>query len=149
MATLISDITKLSLLNPTVFEEDSFTFLQYYQTVQDWYIYDSHELGLTAVTSLANNFTSFHRTVPFPKNPLAKDFWSTIPLGVFRYKMLADGSFYLNETVHKVPGYIVEGIYWSNGFVYVVRDGEKLIQVKLFITKETKEIQLYPDISSL
>ena len=149
MATLMNDITKLSLLQPTMFEEDSFTFLQYYQFFQDWYIYDSHELGLNVVTSLVNNFTSFHGTVPFPKNPLAKDFWSTIPLGIFRYKMLDTGSFFLNETVQKVPGYIVEGIYWSNGFVYVVRDDQKIVQLKLFISKETKEIQLYPDISSL
>jgi hypothetical protein len=149
MATLINDITKLSLLEPTMFEEDSFSFLQYYQYSQDWYVYDSHELGLNVVQSLANNFTAFHGTVPFPKNPLAKDFWSTIPLGIFRYKMLADGSCYLTQTVQKVPGYIVEGIYWSNGFVCVVRDDDKLIQVKLFISKQTKEIQLYPDTSSL
>ena len=149
MATLINDIKKLSLLQPTMFEEDSYTFLQYYEYSQDWYVYDSHQLGLKVVESLANNFASFHGTVPFPKNPLAKDFWSTIPLGIFRYKMLANGSFYLVETVQKVPGYIVEGIYWSNGFVCVVRDEQQIVQIKLFITKQTKEIQLYPDISSL
>jgi hypothetical protein len=63
--------------------------------------------------------------------------------------MLDTGLFFLNETVQKVPGYIVEGIYWSNGFVCVVRDDQKIVQLKLFISKQTKEIQLYPDISSL
>lgn len=149
MATLINDVKKLALLEPTMFEEDSFSLLQYYQLSQDWYVYDSHELGLNTVELLANKFTAFHGTVPFPKNPLAKDFWSTIPLGVFRYRMLADGSPSLVDTYLDTPGYIVEGIYWGNGFVYVVRDKDQLVQIKLSISKETKEIQLYPDVSSL
>jgi hypothetical protein len=42
------------------------------------------------------------------------------------------------------PGYIVEGMYWDNGFFYLVRDQDKIIQSKMFIDLETKQRAAYP-----
>jgi hypothetical protein len=149
MATLINDIEKIQLLDSTIYEEESYTFLQYYQYAKDWYTYDSNELGISTLKSVANTFTSFHGAVDFPHNDLAKDFWSSIPLGIFRYKMLSDGSPYLVDSIKHSNGYIVEGVYWNNGFVYLVRDKFELLQIKLFIDQKTKETQRYPDTISL
>ena len=55
-----------------------------------------------------------------------------------------------NMTIHtsflkKQPGYIVEGIYWLNGFAYQVRNNKFLLEVNLFIDQETKVKYNYPE----
>lgn len=144
MVQTVISIDNLSSLNSTLFEDDSYGFLSF-NCFGDWFIYDSDELGLENTKALANNFMAFHGKILFPKNDLAESFWSAVPLGIFRYKMLDDGSAYLVDSYKKISGYIVEGAYWVNGFAYLVRDGEQIIQIKLFVDKHTKEIQMYPD----
>lgn len=160
MVSTIYNVDKISSLDATLYEDDSYGFLASIQSdpIVNWYIYDSDQLGVPVVSSLANSFMAFHGKISFPLhlqnnqnyNQYTKDgYWSAVPLGVFRYKMLSDGSPYLVDTVKHVPGYIVEGVYWLNGFVYLVRDDNKIIQLKLFVDHSTKDIQLYPDIQSL
>jgi len=60
--------------------------------------------------------------------------------------MLSTGLPYLIDSYKDVPGYIVEGVYWVNGFVYLVKDDNSIIQIKLFVDHKTKNIQLYPDV---
>lgn len=157
MPNTVYRVDQICDMNPTLYEEDSYDFLAVNQFA-DWYIYDSDQLGLPSVLSLANTFMAFHGKVSFPwflknspsfKQYVEDGYWSSIPLGIFRYKMLSDGSPYLLSTVKNIPGYIVEGVYWLNGFVYLVRDEHEIIQLKLFMDKTTKEIQLYPDVHSL
>jgi len=57
--------------------------------------------------------------------------------------LLADGSSYIVENSSK-EGYIVEGMYWSNGFFYRVKDKEKTIQLKLFVDSTTRYYHSYP-----
>jgi hypothetical protein len=149
MAELILNVDSISKLDPTLYEEDSYGFLAVNQ-FSNWYIYDSDEIGLDTTKALVNNFMAFHGKIYFPKNQKIVDsFWSAIPLGIFRYKMLHDGTCDLVNDYRKIPGYIVEGAYWTNGFFYLVRDQDSIIQIKLFLDKDTKEIQLYPDVSKL
>lgn len=143
MSKTVVTIEALSQLEASLYEEESYSFLAA-NCFADWFIYSSDELGLENTKALANNFMSLHGNILFPKNELAESFWSPVPLGVFRYKMLENGKPYLVDSFKHVDGYIVEGAYWANGFVYLVRDDNKIIQIKLFIDKKTKEIQLYP-----
>ena len=142
----IVTVETISNLEANWYEEDSYGFLLENQ-FGDWHIYDSDQIGLDAAKALANNFMAFHGTVYFPqKNELVETFWTPIPLGVFRYKMLSTGLPYLIDSYKDVPGYIVEGVYWVNGFVYLVKDDNSIIQIKLFVDHKTKNIQLYPDV---
>lgn len=134
----------------TVYEEDSYTFLQYYQYAQDWIVYDSDALGIKTTCFLIDHFSAFHGKILFPDKEIIDDsFWSSIPLGIFRFKLLEDMSCGLATKINKVPGYIVEGSYWNNGFYYLVRDADQIIQAKLFIDQYTKTVRDYPDPSKL
>lgn len=137
-----------------LFEEDSYFFLQEYQNVKKWYIYDSKEMDISTIKALVNQFVSFHAKIPFSsditqhfsKDQISSRYWSTVPIGTFSYKMTSDGFFYLIDSIKEVPGYLVQGAYWDNGFVYMVKDKTEVLQIKLFIDEETKNIHAYPDI---
>jgi len=131
-------------------EESSFRFLSDLQIYKNWYIYTSKEHPLSAIRDLANLFCYSHGMVSLdPKADITDEdiqyFWSSVPLGVFRYKMLSDGSCSSVSFLDKTPGYIVEGVYWLNGFVYVVRNKDFLLEVNLFIDDKTKVRYNYPD----
>jgi len=143
-------IERLAGLEPSLYEEDSYHFLQYYQSSKDWYAYDSDSLGINTVVALANTFCAFHGKISFPDTADIKDtYWSTVPLGVFKFKLLADMSCGLALPANKTPGYIVTGVYWENGFTYVVYDNDKIIQVKLYVDQYTKRTRDYPEVSYL
>lgn len=137
-------IESTSLLTPTFYEEDSFEFLIFYQSYKDWIIYDSEQIGYDVVYSLATNFINFHGKIPFPEDVIEDSYWSVVPLGLFRYKMLQDGSYDIVDPPTDNLGYIVEGMYWFNGFFYLVKDNEKIIQIKLFIDSDTQAFNGYP-----
>lgn len=140
-------VKTLPLQEQTMYEEDSYYFLQYYQSFQDWHIYDSDHLGVPTVQYLAEQFSTFHGKIPFLKEqvPIDDSFWSTIPLGFFRYKLLSDGSFGDAQSYSRSIGYIVEGPYWENGFFYVVRDQSDIKQIRLFVDSYTYRTRNYPD----
>lgn len=137
-----------------LFEEDSYVFLQEYQITKKWFVYDSKELDISTVKALVDQFVSFHGKIPFSteitqyfsKDQLSSRYWSAVPIGTFAYKMISNGYFYLIDSVKEVPGYFVQGAYWDNGFVYMVKDKTEVLQIKLFIDEETKNIHTYPDI---
>ena len=139
-------VESLYQLQPTLYEEDSYHFQQFYQQEKEWYIYDSDELGINTVQHIANQYCGFHGKVPFPDElDSSSSFWSTIPLGVFQYKLLSDMSCGLTLPANKSIGYIVTGVYWDNGFVYVVMDKTNIVQIKFFIDQYTKRTRQYPD----
>lgn len=143
----VNVVEKLASLQPTLFEEESYSFLIFYQGLKTWYFYDSESLGLDFVNEQINKFSLLDGRIPFLKNissDLFEDYWSSVPLGVFRYKMLSDMSYALVSDYKKTPGYIVEGMYWDNGFFYLVKDQHKIIQSKMFIDIETKQRANYP-----
>lgn len=140
-----------------LFEEDSYFFLQEYQFLKNWWVYDSDTSGMSYVKTLLDTFVSFHGKILFSRkvtqhfaaDQILPDYWSIIPLGTFGYKMVLNNGaqgFYLIDSVKIVEGYIVEGAYWANGFFYSVRDNKEVIQVKLFVDDFTKVNYCYPDI---
>lgn len=137
-----------------LYEEDSYFFLQEYQLLKNWHVYDSKQGDISNVKALVNDFASFHGKIPFStefikhfkKDEITQRYWSAIPLGIFCYKMLQNGYFDLLDSVKNEDGYIVHGAYWDNGFFYFVYDKNQIIQAKLFVDTETKKIHAYPDI---
>lgn len=144
--TYLYTIDILDSLDSSFYEEESNEFLIFYQLYKDWIIYDSFLCDPEIVLTLTENFINFHGKISFPENiPLKDGYWSTVPLGVFRYRMLSDGTPHIVEFSSK-DGYIVEGMYWTNGFFYRVTDNNKTIQLKLFIDSDTKFLHGYPDL---
>lgn len=145
-------LEKILLTEPSLYEEDSYYFLAFYQAYKDWLIYDSKEIGISGVKALVDTFVSFHGKIPFPslisdnfeKDQIVPKFWSAVPLGIFKYKMIESGTYHLLDSVKPVPGFLVEGAYWDNGFFYIVKNDDNIIEIKLFIDRETKSIHGYP-----
>lgn len=131
-------------IESSFYEEDSYEFLIFYQSIKDWIIYDSIDLSYETVLSLTNNFINFHGKIPFPEDILQDFYWSAVPLGVFRYNMLEDGSCGIVTKDNSIPGLIVEGMYWFNGFYYLVRSTENILQIKLYIDSDTRQMYSYP-----
>jgi hypothetical protein len=131
-------------------EEGSFAFLKDLQFYKNWYVYSSKEYPLETITELANIYCYSHGMItlkPFEDkdDEEIKYFWSSVPLGVFRYKMIEDGSYASVSYFDKRPGFIVEGAYWLNGFVYQVRNQDFVLEVNLFIDDQTKLRYNYSD----
>ena len=130
-------------------EEESYHFLDFYQGYKKWIVYDSDNVGLEQATALIDFFSQFHGKIPFPNTVLEKEaYWSTTPLGIFKYRMLDDGSYTLVNHYKKIAGYLVQGSYWQNGFFYFVKDDKQIIQLKLFVDENTFYEKQYPDIIS-
>lgn len=130
-------------------EEDSYYFLKDYQLHTDWACYSSKDYPLDSIKQLANLFCYSHGMVPLVDKEntnkyVDQHFWSSIPLGLFRYKMLEDGSWASVSIFNKSKGFIVEGVYWLNGFVYQVRNGDFVLEVNLFVDQKTKSRYNYP-----
>lgn len=137
-------IESIQSLDSSFYEEDSYEFLIFYQSYKDWKIYDSREVSYEIVLSLANNFINFHGKIPFPEDVLNDLYWSVVPLNAFRYKLLDNFQCGLIDPIDPKLGYIVEGVSWTNGFVYIVRDKKNIIQIKLFIDSQTHSNYGYP-----
>lgn len=107
-----------------------------------------------AALFLADLFSMSHGRISHPEKP-DFDFWSIAPINVFRYKLTKDFNYdllYYPADFYIVDGYIVEGAYWSNGFIYQVRNEDlnknnylnEVLEINLFIDKKTKTIYDYP-----
>jgi len=139
-------IEYISIVDPTLYEEDSYDFLQFYQFYYDWHVYDTLTHDYNLVYSLTENFINFHGKISFPEDLKLNDsYWSVYPLGVFKYKLLSDATCGHIADYDTRPGYLVEGMYWQNGFFYLVKDQNKVIQIKLFIDSDTKRNYAYPE----
>ena len=140
-------IENISSIDPTLYEQDSFEFLLFYQTHKNWIVYDSSIHDPQTVYSLTQNFVNFHGKIPFPEDLKINDsYWSAYPLGIFKYKMLETGLAYHLTPKNNKLGYLVAGMFWTNGFFYLVKDENQIVQIKLFIDPDTKKQYSYPDL---
>lgn len=64
----VNVVEKLASLQPTLFEEESYSFLIFYQSFKPWYFYDSESLGLEFVNTQINKFSLLDGRIPFLKN---------------------------------------------------------------------------------
>lgn len=134
-------------------EASSYNLLRDLQLYKEWNIYSSKDHPLPLIKDMANFFCYSHgMTLLDPKSNVESPdsyFWSSIPVGILRYKLLEDGSYGECNMFDKRPGYIVEAAYWINGFVYQVRNNNFLLEVNLYIDNHTKNRYNYTDPSNI
>lgn len=139
----------IHLQESTLDEEDSFYFLHHYNLNKKLnYIYRYPDIDLNTIYILSSNFAFFYGRI-YEKG--TNNFFQTnTPLNVFRYLMLEDGSWSNFYTLKKKPGYVVEGMYWSNGMMYQVREDKKsdfeIYEIILSIDSLTKTMHNFPDL---
>jgi hypothetical protein len=145
-SSLIHSLHNLHTLDSTLDEEDSFIFLKEYNIQKSLYHrYEYPNLNRELIDTYVSNFCFFYAKI----RDLETDrlYSSTIPLNIFRFVLLADGNFSPYYTVRRKSGYIVEGLHWSNGLVYQVREDKKeefqTYQIVLVIDSLTKTMYNY------
>lgn len=131
-------LLKTSIIESDYDEEDSHFFLQTMQARNDWFSYSSKEYPIDDVISAIETYIMLHATVDLSA-VLQGKFWTPKPVGGFRYKMTEDGSWASVVDYKPVPGFLVQGAYWSNGFYYLVSNGDFLLEANLFVDLFTKE----------
>jgi hypothetical protein len=139
-------------VDETMDEQSSYNFLSMYELSFPYYHhYTKDDYPLDSLVSAINTFSMFHGRVKILSDETMKhSVVSALPLDVFRYKMLSDGSWYFVKTTRsrRKEGYIVEGASWSNGMYYVVREEQNssgiFIDAHLYIDQYTKDLYSYP-----
>jgi hypothetical protein len=139
----------IHLHDATLDEENSYNFLSLYSLEKTFrYTYKYPDISLNDVYILSSNFALFYAKVKDSKSDFILS--TNVPIHVFRYIMLEDGSWSNYYSIKKKPGYVVEGMYWSNGMMYQVREDKKvdfkIYEIVLSIDSYTKTMHLFPDI---
>jgi len=145
--SLFHILSNVHYLDSTLDESDSYFFLQEYYTenymqykysAPDIYSFDEFDI-------MCNNFCMFYGKV---KDSSGNSFSSPISINRFRFILLEDGSYSNYYTIRRKAGYVVEGMYWSNGMCYQVREDKSedfaIYQKVLFLDSLTKNLYQYP-----
>jgi len=126
-------------------EEKSYSFLNFFITYQDWCTYSTKKLSHSEVLVLSDLFCLSHGKVA-PKQGSELSFWSVHPMNIFRFKLLDNLNFdvlnYPDPSYNK-PGYIVEGCYWVNGFMYQVLEEDSKINPFSLSTSLTTSLIIF------
>jgi len=144
---LYHTLDNLHLVDSTIDESDSYSFLQYYYTENYLHYRYSYPdvYSIEEISTLVKNFCLFHARI---KDLQGNLFSSPVPLETFRYLMMPDQSYSSYYAVHRKSGYVVEGYYWSNGMIYQVRQDSDtdfdIHQIVLFVDPYTKNLYQYP-----
>lgn len=152
MQPLIHSLENLHTIESSLDEEDSYILLQYLNIspiYSEKYIFPP--ISQLIVSAIATSFSFFSAKIKDQKtNQL---YSSNIPLTIFRYLMLPDGTWSYYYTVKRKVGYVVEGMQWSNGYFYQVREDKeqdfKLYQINLSIDSFTKRLYNFLEPSDL
>jgi hypothetical protein len=132
-------------------EEDSYHVLnELINKFSDYCVYDSNKnFTLQTVKSIADSYALFHASVTHGD---AVNLYINVPLSVFRYLMLEDLTWSYYEAIRRKPGYVVEGMFWTNGMIYQVREDKKdnfdIYQVCVYIDRQTARKFNYPILPS-
>ena len=140
----------IPLAESTLCEEDSFYLLSTFEKSFPNYIkYSvSDTFSIESIINISTLFATFHSRIKISQSS-TDSIASVVPLDVFRYKMLEDGSSYYTKTPPSSykPGYIVEGAWWSNGMFYAVREEsvfDVYLDAVLYVDQYTKGLYNYP-----
>jgi len=136
----------ISSIDSTISEDSSYYLHTQFLTMFPSYVsYTTLNYSLDEILDLINTFAVFHSKIDIFESS-KQQISSRVPLELFRYKLLDDGTWYYVKTVpskHK-EGKIVEGALWSNGMYYVVRTQGTVSDAGLYVNEYTKEFYGYP-----
>lgn len=152
MNSLIHSLENLHTIESSLDEEDSYILLQYLNIsplYSEKYVFPP--IPHLVVSAIATSFSFFSAKIKDKKtNQL---YSSNIPLTIFRYLMLPDGTWSYYYTVRRKVGYVVEGMQWSNGYFYQVREDKEqdfeVHQITLSIDSFTKRLYNFLEPSDL
>jgi predicted restriction endonuclease len=136
----------ISDVEATISEDSSHYLHTNYEATFPFYTkYDNSKYTIDQVVYLATQFSIFHSKVKLGGDT-PQSVTSRIPIEVFRYKRLEDGSWYSVKTAPSKykEGDIVEGAFWSNGMFYIVKKNTSIIEAALYIDQYTKDYYKYP-----
>lgn len=145
--SLFQTLDTIHAIDATLDESDSYYFLDEYQKENYlYYRYSSPDIySFDELDMMSKNFCMFFGKI---KDISGNVLSSPISINVFRFILLADGSCSNYYTPRRKPGYVVEGMYWSNGMTYQVREDKKdefeVYQKVLFVDSLTKTLHNYP-----
>lgn len=145
--SLFQTLDNIHVIDATLDESDSYYFLHEYQKENYlFYRYSSPDIySFNELDIMSKNFCMFFAKV---RDISGNVLCSPIPINVFRFMLMADGSYSNYYTPKRKSGYVVEGMYWSNGMTYQVREDKKddfeIYQKVLFIDSLTKTLHNYP-----
>lgn len=143
---ILHTVDTISLVDATVSEDSSFYFhVNYEETFPLYSKYTSLDHNIKEVIDLVNLFSTFHGRIRVSENSM-DSVLSKIPIEVFRYKRLEDGSFYYVKTIPSKykDGDIIEGAFWSNGMFCIERDQTQIKLATLYVDSKTKDLYKYP-----
>lgn len=138
----------IHLHDATLDEQNSYGFLTWYALEKTFrHTYKYPDMPLDDIYILSSNFALFYAKIKDSKNDFSLP--TNIPIHIFRYMMMEDGSWSNYYTLRRKPGYVVEGMYWSNGMMYQVREDKqydfKVLEIVLSIDSYTKTMHRFPD----
>lgn len=135
-------LARTHLLEPTFDEQDSFVYLASMYR-EPWLIYSSRDYPIDEVVNLIESFVMLHASVELVHMGIPR-LWSPISIGSFRYVMTENQTWTDYLPYKPLPGYLVEGAYWSNGLYYLVSYQDFLLEATLFVDSQTKLDYNYP-----
>lgn len=127
MSIPVYSLQSLHSVESTFYADDSYHIFNTFPTLNSTDVrYSYPAIDYDIVSSIFNDFCFFHAKIQeSPSSPRVSSF---IPLGVIRFMLHHDLSFSEYDTPRRKPGYVVEGMFWSNGIVYRIREDSKNFQ---------------------
>lgn len=117
---LIYNLANLSLIESTYDEEDSYYIYNTYKNIYPGYIdYCYPPIQLDITQTIFNDYSLFYGRIQESLN--SKPHTSPFPLGVIRFMIDSQLNYHKYYAPKRKPGYVVEGYFWTNGFVRRIR----------------------------
>ena len=144
---LLHSLHNLHSVDSTLDESDSYVFLNnFLSEKKHYYSYRYPDISYQDISSLSSKFCVFCAKVSQVNTDVS--YLSNVPVNIFRYLLLEDGSWSHYYTPRRKSGYIVEGFCWSNGLLYQVRQDSiqpfEVYEVTLLIDGLVKSIHSFP-----
>lgn len=144
---LLHSLHNLHSVDSTLDESDSYVFLNnFLSEKKHYYSYRYPDISYQDISSLSSKYCVFCAKVSQVNTDVS--YLSNVPVNIFRYVLLEDGSWSHYYTPRRKSGYIVEGFCWSNGLLYQVRQDSKqpfeVYEVTLVIDGLVKSIHSFP-----
>ena len=144
---LLHSLHNLHSVDSTLDESDSYVFLNnFLSEKKHYYPYRYPDISYQDISSLSSKYCVFCAKVSQVNTDVS--YLSNVPVNIFRYVLLEDGSWSHYYTPRRKSGYIVEGFCWSNGLLYQVRQDSiqpfEVYEVTLLIDGLVKSIHSFP-----
>lgn len=118
---LAYNLENLDKIESTLDEEDSyFVYNHYTDTYPKYYQYKYPDISYDIVQSICNDFSLFYGKIQ--ESSETESHTSPFPLNIIRFMIDENLDCQKYYTPKRKPGMVVEGYFWTNGFVRRIRE---------------------------